>query len=101
MRSSDGTASRITYSDEEIDGAIAVLTADIARRAALPDKAAGLATLAGDLHALQAHRQSGNAGLVAEAAHSLSEALAAYRPTNATSRSKAILAEVAAQLISA
>ncbi|GAC1407882.1 MAG: hypothetical protein NVSMB64_15310 [Candidatus Velthaea sp.] len=98
MSSSDGSAARVTYSDEEIDGAIAVLTADIARRAALPDGAPSLATLAGDLHALQAHRQSGDAGRIAAAARSLGETLLAYRPTNATSRSKAILAEVAAQI---
>jgi hypothetical protein len=89
-----------TYSDSDLDDAIERIAGDVARRAALPDFAGpAMTALVDQLRRIEAARRSGDAATAGLLATAAQPALESYRPTNATSRSKAILAELVVELI--
>jgi hypothetical protein len=89
----------MSYSDADIDDAIERLAADIARRFEQPAfHGPAMAALLDELRRMESARRAGDAAGAALLAASAAPGLDSYRPTNATSRSKAVLAEVVAEL---
>jgi hypothetical protein len=88
------------YSDEDIDDAIGRIAADVARRAGHSDfPGPALTVLLDELRRMEAARRAGDNVVAALSAAEAHAALDKYRPTNATSRSKALLAEVVADVL--
>jgi hypothetical protein len=91
----------MSYSDEDIDDAIERIAGDVARRsghADFPDQA--VRALLADLRRMEAARRAGDAAGAELAAGEAQAGLEKYRPTNATSRSKAVLAEIVTAVLS-
>ena len=88
------------YSDEEIVEAIERLAGDASRRAAA-SAADGLTleSLVARLREMEAARRNGDSEAASHLAAGLQPELDGYRPTNSTSRSKAVLAEVVVALL--
>jgi hypothetical protein len=87
------------YSDDDIDGAIERIANDVARRFDKPEfHGPAMARLLDELRHMQAARRDGDHAAAALFALSAQPVLQSYRPTNATSRAKAVLAEVVAEL---
>jgi hypothetical protein len=89
----------MTYSDDDIDGAIERIADDVARRFAVPEfHGPAMTALLDELRRMEAVRRTGDSGAAALIAAGAQPALERYRPTNATSRAKALLAEVVAEV---
>lgn len=87
------------YSDEDIDDAIERIASDVARRLPQPEfHGPAMAALVDELRRMEVARRSGDHSAAALIAEGAQPALESYRPTNATSRSKAVLAEVVADV---
>lgn len=88
------------YSDADIDEAIGRIAADVARRSGQPDfHGPAMEALVNELRCMEAARRGGDfagAMVFATTAHA---ALETYRPTNATSRAKAVLVEVLVEVL--
>jgi hypothetical protein len=90
----------VTYSDGDIDDAIGRIAADVARRAGQADfPAAAMTVLVDALRRMEAARRAGSNAAAAQCAAEARPGLEKYRPTNATSRSKALIAEVVAGVL--
>jgi hypothetical protein len=90
----------VTYSDDEIDDAIGRIAADVARRAGQADfPGAAMLALVDVLRRMEAARRAGENAAAARSAAEAGPGLDKYRPTNATSRSKALIAEVVAAVL--
>jgi hypothetical protein len=90
----------MSYSDEDIDDAIERIAADVARRTGHADfPAQAVAELVVQLRRMEAARRAGDAAAAELAAGEAQTGLEKYRPTNATSRSKALLGEVVAGML--
>ena len=90
----------MTYSDEEIDDALERIAGDVARRGAQADfPHAAVTELIAELHRMEAARRASDGAGAQQAAAAAQAGLETYRPTNATSRSKALLAEVVAGVL--
>jgi hypothetical protein len=88
------------YSDEDIDDAIERIAADVARRTGHPDfPGSAAAALVAQLRRMEAARRGGDLAGAELAAGEAMALLEKYRPTNATSRSKAVIAEVVAGIV--
>jgi hypothetical protein len=88
------------YSDEDIDDAIGRIANDVARRGGQSDfPGPALTALLVELRHMEAARRGGDDARAALSAAEAHAALDKYRPTNATSRSKALLAEVVADVL--
>jgi hypothetical protein len=88
------------YSDGDIDGAIERIAGDVARRFAQPEfHGPAMAALLEELRSMEAARRAGDPAAAAVFAAGALPALETYRPTNATSRSKALLSEVVAEVL--
>jgi hypothetical protein len=88
------------YSDEDIDDAIGRIAADVARRAGHSDfPGPALTVLVDELRRMEAARRAGDNAVATLSAAEAHAALDKYRPTNATSRSKALIAEVVADVL--
>ncbi len=88
------------YSDAEITEAIDRLAGDVARRAAASDSdGLTLQSLVERLRAMEAARRSGDDESASGLAAEIQPELDGYRPTNSTSRSKAVLAEVVVAML--
>ncbi len=89
----------MTYSDEDISDAIERLAGDVDRRFHQPEfHGPAMAALVDELRRMDEARRSGDASAAGVFAAAAQPALETYRPTNATSRSKAVLSEVVAEL---
>jgi hypothetical protein len=89
----------MVYSDEDIDEAIERLAGDVSRRFGQPEfHGPAMAALVDELRRMEAARRAGDVAAAALLAAGAQPALDGYRPTNATSRSKAVLTEVVAEL---
>ncbi len=92
-------AAPMNYSDEDISDAIERIEADVRRRFDQPEfHGPAMAALVDELRRMDAARRGGDASAASVFAAAAQPALETYRPTNATSRSKAVLAEVVAEL---
>jgi hypothetical protein len=90
----------MTYSDGDIDDAIERIAADVTRRTGHADfPAPVIAALVDELRRMEAARRAGDAQAAERAAAAAGPGLEKYRPTNATSRSKALIGEVVAALL--
>jgi hypothetical protein len=90
----------MTYSNDEIDAAILRLAADVERRSTVPEfHGAAMAEMLDALRRMEGARRAGDIPAAVVGAAAARAGLEAYRPTNATSRSKAILSEIVAGLI--
>jgi len=90
----------MSYSDEEIDEALERIAGDVARRAGqadFPEQA--VTALLAHLRRMEAARRAGDSAGAVEAAGHARLGLETYRPTNATSRAKAVLAEIVAGIV--
>jgi hypothetical protein len=88
------------YSDEDVDDALGRIAADVARRAGHPDfPAAAMTSLLDELRRMEAARRAGDSAGAASIAADARGALEKYRPTNSTSRSKALIAEVLIEVL--
>ncbi len=91
-----------TYSDDEVDAAIERIAGDVARRSAHPEfPGAAMAAVVDQLRRMEGARRGGEVAAAVLFAAAAQPALDAYRPTNATSRSKALLVEVVGGLLAA
>ncbi len=89
----------MTYSDEDISDALERIASDVGRRFHIPEfHGPAMAALVDELRRMDAARRGGDAAAAALFATAAQPALETYRPTNATSRSKAVLTEVVAEL---
>ncbi len=89
----------MTYDDTEIDEALERIDADVRRRFAIPEfHGPAMAALVDELRRMEAARRTGDTAAAAAVAAAAAPALEKYRPTNATSRAKAVLAEIVAAL---
>jgi hypothetical protein len=85
----------VTYGDDEIDAAIERLAADVAARSAQPEFPTDAMTeCLQALRRMEAARRSGDHAAAVVAAGDAAAGFDKYRPTNATSRAKALLGEV-------
>ncbi len=92
----------MTYDDSEIDDALDRIDADVKRRFDIPEfHGPAMAAVVGELRRMEAARRAGDSETAAAVAIALAPALEKYRPTNATSRAKAVLAEIVAALTAA
>ncbi len=90
---------RMTYSDEDISDAIERIAGDVARRFDQSEfHGPAMAALVDELRRMDAARRGGDVDAAALFAAVAQAALETYRPTNATSRSKAVLSEVLAEV---
>jgi len=90
----------IAYANEDIDDALERLRADVARRFEQPEfHGPAMAALIDLLDNMEAARRRGDVAAAAVLARSAQPAFETYRPTNATSRAKAILGELIADLV--
>ncbi len=90
------------YSDSEIEEAIERIAADVTRRLPQLDfPGAAMGAFVGQLRLLQAARRGNDLIAARVFAATLEPAFEGYRPTNSTSRAKAILSEVVAELLAA
>ncbi len=90
------------YSDDDIDDAIERIASDVAHRFAQRDfHGPAMSALLDELRQMEVARRSGDHAAAAVIAGAASPALEHYRPTNATSRAKAVLAEVIAEVVAA
>jgi hypothetical protein len=90
----------MTYDDDEIDAAIERIAGDVARRFNHTEFAGpAMAALLDELRRMEAARRGGDRAAASLLASSVAPALEGYRPTNATSRSKAVLGEVVTELM--
>jgi hypothetical protein len=89
-----------TYTDEEIDEAIERIAADVVRRSSQPEfHGPAMQALVDQLRRMETARRSGDHAAAMEFVVNAQPAFDAYRPTNATSRSKAVLGEVMLELL--
>lgn len=89
----------MAYSNEDIDDAIARIAADVERRFDIPEfHGPAMTALVGELRRLALAQRDGDSASAATLAAAAQPELERYRPTNATSRSKAVLAEVLAAI---
>ncbi len=89
----------ITYDDAEVDAALDRIATDITRRFDVPEfSGPAMAALLEELRQMEKARRSGDLVAAGTFAASAAPALETYRPTNATSRAKAVLGEVVAAL---
>jgi hypothetical protein len=87
-------------SDEDIDEALERIAADVERRFAQPEfHGPAMAALLEELRHMEVARRGGDQQAAELIAAGANVALERYRPTNATSRAKAVIAEVVAELI--
>jgi hypothetical protein len=87
------------YSDADIDEAIERIAGDVERRFAQPEfHGPAIAALLDELRSMEAARRSGDRAEAQRVAACAAPVLETYRPTNATSRAKAVLTEVVAEL---
>ncbi len=85
--------------ERELDDALERIANDIERRSTqLEFPAAAMTALTDQLRRIQSARQNGDLETARTLAASAQPALALYRPTNATSRSKALWVELLATL---
>lgn len=90
----------MTYSDADIDDALERIAKDVARRFELPEfHGPAMAAMLDELRRMEAARRGGDLDAAAVFAAAAKPALERYRPTNATSRSKAVLSEAVAELL--
>jgi hypothetical protein len=90
----------MTYSDEDIDDALERIAADVLRRAGQADfPEPAVTALLAHLRRMEGARRAGDAAGAQRAAGDALAGLEKYRPTNATSRSKAVLGEVVASVL--
>jgi hypothetical protein len=90
----------MTYSDHDIDEALDRIGVDVMRRYEQPEfHGPAMAVLLEELRRMEAARRAGQAAAALALAAEARAALEKYRPTNATSRSKAILSEIVAELL--
>lgn len=88
------------YSDAEIDEALERIAGDVARRFGIPEfHGPAMEALIDQLRRMEGARRGGDRTTALVHAETAVPALESYRPTNATSRSKAILVEITEQLI--
>jgi hypothetical protein len=89
----------MAYSNEDIDDAIERIAGDVARRFDIPEfHGPAMAALVDDLRHMEAARRGGDTAAAAASATAAQPELERYRPTNATSRSKAVLSELVAEI---
>ncbi len=92
----------MSYTDADVDAAIDRLAADVERRSAQPEfHGAAMSALVDELRRMEAARRGGDQVAAQTCAAVAAPVLDVYRPTNATSRSKAMLAEIVAELLRA
>jgi hypothetical protein len=90
------------YSNSDVDDALERLAADVERRSAQPEfHGPAMSALVAELRRMETARRSGDRASAHACAAVAGPALEIYRPTNATSRSKAVLAEIVAALLEA
>jgi hypothetical protein len=90
----------MTYTDEDIDEALERIAGDVSRRFAQPEfHGAAMAALVDEVRRMEAARRAGDRTAAAAIARGAAPTLEAYRPTNATSRAKAIIGEIVAELL--
>ena len=90
----------MTYGDDEIDGALERIASDVARRSEQPEfHGPRMTVLLDDLRAMESARRAGDSAAAARYATDALPVLESYRPTNATSRAKALIAEVVAGVL--
>jgi hypothetical protein len=90
----------MTYSHVDIDEALDRIGVDVMRRYEQPEfHGPAMAVLLEELRRMEAARRAGHLDMAAAFAAEARPGLEKYRPTNSTSRSKAILGEIIAELL--
>jgi hypothetical protein len=90
----------MNYTDADIDEALERIAGDVTRRFAQPEfHGPAMAALLDELRRMETARRDGDASAAAAIAAAAAPALERYRPTNATSRAKAIIAEIVAAVV--